>query len=175
MKRCTKCGITKSYSEFHKFSKSKDGHKTQCKTCTREYDLLEDDTKRKMPRKKNGTLIHCRKCERYLEPSSFWNKLTYCRECSKTIGHAGNLKRFGLTVEDYIDLEKSQNGVCKICNLPEENRKRLCVDHDHSCCADYSSCGKCIRGLICFKCNTALGMVQDNPEILKAMIDYLQK
>lgn len=32
-KVCTKCGQEKSYSEFHKFSRSKDGHKPACKVC----------------------------------------------------------------------------------------------------------------------------------------------
>jgi hypothetical protein len=174
-KQCTQCKTFKPFSEFHKYAKSPDGLKHFCKVCVKEYDLKENDPKRVMPRKKNGELVHCRKCERYLDKSAFWGKLTYCRECAKLVGHSSNLKRFGLTAEDYIDLEKSQNGVCKICKLPEENRKRLCVDHDHSCCPDASSCGKCVRGLICFRCNTALGMVNDNPETLQAMIEYLQK
>ena len=174
-KQCTKCQKYKDTSDFHKYSKAQDGLKPWCKSCVKEYDLKENDPKRVMPRKKNGELIHCRKCERYLDKSAFWGKLTYCRECAKLVGHSSNLKRFGLTVENYIDLEKSQNGVCKICKLPEENRKRLCVDHDHSCCSDASSCGRCVRGLICFRCNTALGMVNDNPETLQAMIEYLKK
>lgn len=175
MKTCTKCQKLKNFSDFHKKKSTIDGYAHFCKLCVREYDLKRNRPNNKLPIKINGTKIHCRKCERYLDKSAFWGQLTYCRECAKLVGHAGNLKRFGLTVENYIDLEKSQNGVCKICNLPEENRRRLCVDHDHSCCPDTSSCGKCVRGLICFKCNTALGMVKDNPETLQKMIDYLKK
>jgi hypothetical protein len=174
-KQCTKCKGYKETSNFHKYAKAQDGLKPWCKSCVKEYDLKENDATRKMPRKLQGKKIHCRKCERYLDKSSFWGQLTYCKECSKLVGHSSNLKRFGLTVEGYIDLEKSQNGVCKICKLPEENRKRLCVDHDHSCCPGSSSCGKCVRGLICFRCNTALGMVKDNLKILEAMMEYLQK
>jgi hypothetical protein len=130
-KRCTNCKTFKPFKEFHKFAKSPDGYKHFCKSCVRGYDLIKNDATRKMPRKLQGEKIHCRKCERYLDKSAFWGKLTYCRECSNLVGHSSNLKKFRLTVEDYIDLEKSQNGVCKICKLPEENRKRLCVDHDH--------------------------------------------
>jgi hypothetical protein len=35
------------------------------------------------------------------------------------------LKRFGLTIEDYIDFEKSQNGVCAICKNPEMNKRTI--------------------------------------------------
>jgi hypothetical protein len=172
-KQCTKCKNFKSFSEFHKFAKSPDGHKHFCKACVREYDLAEDDPKRAMPRKMQGTKIHCRYCEQYLPKSSFWSNNTYCRTCQQLIGHIGNLKRYGLTRDDYVTLEKSQNGVCKICGEPEKHKKRLSVDHDHSCCPGSGSCGKCIRGLLCFKCNKVLGQINDNKNILQKMIDYL--
>lgn len=175
MKTCTKCQILKNFSEFHKKRSVKDGHAHWCKACVKEYDKKEHDPKRVFPQKQNGELIHCRKCEQYLDKSKFWNGLTYCRECSKLVGHSGNLKKYGLTVENYIDLEKSQNGVCAICKNPEMNKSRLSVDHDHSCCPGHRSCGKCIRGLLCSNCNTFLGNAKDNIDILQAAIQYLQK
>lgn len=175
MKQCTKCHQVKDFSEFHKKSNLPGGLAYHCKSCVREYDMKEHDSKRVMPRKQKGDLIHCRKCEKYLDKSKFWGQLTYCKECSKLVGHSANLKRFGLTVEDYIDLEKAQNGVCAICKDPEMNKRRLSVDHDHNCCPGSGSCGKCIRGLLCSNCNTFLGNAKDNIETLKAAIKYLQK
>jgi hypothetical protein len=175
MKQCTKCHQTKDFSEFHKKSKLPGGLAYHCKSCVREYDMKEHDPKRVMPRKLKADLVHCRKCNQYLDKSKFWGQLTYCKECSKLVGHSANLKRFGLTVEDYIDLERSQNGVCAICKDPEINKRRLSVDHNHSCCPGSGSCGKCIRGLLCSNCNTFLGNAKDNVEILKAAIRYLQK
>jgi hypothetical protein len=175
MKQCTKCLKQKPYSDFHKKRSVGDGHAYHCKACVRDYDLKENDSKRVYPRKEKDGLIHCRKCEQYLDKSKFWGKLTYCKDCSKLVGHSGNLKKFGLTVEDYIDLEKSQNGVCAICKDPEMNKRRLSVDHNHFCCPNSGSCGKCIRGLLCSNCNTFLGNAKDNVQILQAAIDYLQK
>ena len=174
MKTCNKCGETKNYSDFHKWTKSKDGHKHFCKTCVREYDQIEDDPKRVMPRKMRGDLIHCRRCEEYLPKSSFWSQNTYCKVCQPIIGHLQNLKKYGLTRDDYVDLEKSQNGVCKICGEEERYNKRLSVDHDHSCCDGPKSCGKCIRGLLCSRCNKVLGQINDNKVLLQKMIDYLK-
>jgi hypothetical protein len=175
MKQCSKCLQVKPHSDFHKKKQISDGYAYHCKPCVREYDMKENDPKRVFARKEKDGLIHCRKCEQYLDKSKFWGSLTYCKECSKLVGHSGNLKRFNLTVEDYIDLEKSQNGVCAICKDPEMNKRRLSVDHDHSCCPGSGSCGKCIRGLLCSNCNTFLGNAKDNIEILKAAIKYLQK
>jgi hypothetical protein len=172
-KQCTKCKNFKVFSDFHKFAKSPDGYKHFCKSCVKDYDMIEDDPKRAMPRKNQGELIHCRYCEQYLPKSSFWSKNTYCKICQPLIGHVNNLKRYGLTRDDYVDLEKSQNRVCKICGEPEKHRKRLSVDHDHSCCPGYGSCGKCVRGLLCSNCNRVLGQVNDDKSLLQKMIDYL--
>lgn len=172
-KQCTKCKSLKLFSEFHKFTKSPDGYKHFCKVCVREYDQDEGDLTRVMPRKMQGTKIHCRKCEKYLPKSSFWSNNTYCKECTVLVGHLGNLKKYGLTRDDYVDLEKSQNGVCKICGEKEKFKKRLSIDHDHGCCSGPTSCGKCIRGLLCSSCNRVLGQVKDSKVLLQKMIDYL--
>jgi len=172
-KQCTKCKNFKIFSDFHKYAKSPDGYKHFCKVCTKEYDLIKNDKTRIMPRKMQGTKIHCRKCEQYLPKSSFWSKNTYCKKCTVLVGHIGNLKKYNLTRDDYVDMEKSQNGVCKICGEPEKYKNRLSVDHDHSCCSGPTSCGKCIRGLLCSSCNRVLGQVNDDKVLLQKMIDYL--
>lgn len=172
-KQCTKCKNFKNFSDFHKYAKSPDGYKHFCKQCTREIDLARNEHKLIMPRKTKGDLIHCRYCEQYLPKSSFWSKNTYCKTCQPLIGHISNLKKYNLTRDDYVDLEKSQNGVCKICGEAESKRKRLSIDHDHSCCDGPTSCGKCIRGLLCFRCNSILGQARDNKELLQTMIEYL--
>ena len=48
------------------------------------------------------------------------------------------------------------------------------VDHDHDCCPGQSSCGKCIRGLLCLTCNRALGLLKDDPMRVRAAADYLE-
>jgi hypothetical protein len=175
-KKCTKCNEFKDVSNFHKWSKGQDGLKLQCKPCVKEYDLAEDDPKRIFPRKHKENLQHCRKCNEYLDKKDFWSNNTYCRDCTGLLGHISNLKKYGMSRDSYVDLELKQNGVCAICKNPEMNKKRrLSIDHDHSCCPGANSCGKCIRGLLCSNCNTFLGNAKDDVKILKAAIEYLQK
>ena len=75
-------------------------------------------------------------------------------------------RTYGLSPEDVQALLAKQSGVCAICQGTMEGRK-LHIDHDHAK-------GK-VRGLLCDLCNVGLGSFKDNPERLKAAIDYLSK
>lgn len=76
--------------------------------------------------------------------------------------------RYGLTVEAYNEMLSVQNGVCAVCHKPESGkRKRLIVDHCHIT--------GLVRGLLCYKCNTAAGMLGDNPDMATSLANYLQR
>lgn len=89
------------------------------------------------------------------------------------IREAKLLSRYNLTLGQYYELWKSQNGSCAICGLPEGNRS-LHVDHDHACCSGSTSCGQCVRALLCFQCNAGLGNFRDDPGLLTRAIEYLK-
>jgi hypothetical protein len=59
-----------------------------------------------------------------------------------------------------------QNCGCAICSEKAPEHKSLCVDHNHKT-------GK-IRGLLCGNCNLMIGLVKDNPTILRHAITYLE-
>ncbi len=120
----------------------------------------------------------CKRCkiEYTFKGKRFGDSNIYCPECyfifkkfaaryrSEGTG-SGGFGRHGLSVWDYYDLWKSQEGKCAICsflpNPADKSRfkRTLHIDHDHSCCNDERnvSCGKCIRGLLCRSCNVMLG------------------
>lgn len=79
------------------------------------------------------------------------------------------LKWYGLTPEWYEEKLKEQDNRCAICGIYHEEikRKRLDVDHCHNS-------GR-IRGLLCNRCNTGIGQLKDNKEILQNAISYLKK
>jgi hypothetical protein len=88
------------------------------------------------------------------------------------------LKKFKITKEDYQKLLDKQGGVCAICGKTQKQQNSrfmfLAVDHDHKCCPEKQTCGKCIRGLLCNKCNTGLANFDDDLELFKKAIKYLQ-
>lgn len=80
-------------------------------------------------------------------------------------------RKFGITLATYRIMLSHQSGVCALCKKPETIviKKRvssLAVDHCHKT-------GK-IRGLLCFRCNIWLSLVDDVPGILKEVTGYLK-
>jgi hypothetical protein len=107
------------------------------------------------------------------------NGKTYCIECKKVSerqrGPRTNMhatyrknhlwKAYRMTVMEYDEMLEKQDGVCAICGGKNSGGLRLCVDHDHD--TDH------IRGLLCMSCNTALGLLKDDPELLTSASRYL--
>jgi len=61
--------------------------------------------------------------------------------------------RYNMTPEQFKVLCDKYQGRCWIC-LRRPKLKQ--VDHDHACCPDRRSCGKCVRGILCTTCNNKL-------------------
>jgi hypothetical protein len=115
----------------------------------------------------------CNRCRQWLPVNSFGAVTglsggvdNMCRRCRACL-------RYNMTAKDYQLLFEQQEGCCKICKEPPV-AKPLYVDHDHACCPGDTSCGKCVRGLICFGCNSGLGMFKDNLKTLQSALDYLK-
>jgi hypothetical protein len=72
---------------------------------------------------------------------------------------------YGLTEHQYEALIEQQGGGCAICSRPPATTRRLAIDHDHAT--------GIVRGILCGRCNTALGLFDDNPQLLREAIAYL--
>lgn len=100
----------------------------------------------------------------------------WCKPCRKvkrrghSNGRVGKQKelqarlryRYGLTVEGREQMLQEQGGKCKICL---QELTIINVDHCHKTGT--------IRGLLCRKCNSALGLFGDDVENLRRAIEYL--
>jgi hypothetical protein len=76
---------------------------------------------------------------------------------------------YGMPLEEYDRMAEHQNYCCAACgkHSSDTQRGRLFVDHDHAT-------GE-IRALLCQHCNTALGMVDDNVDVLLSLVGYLEQ
>lgn len=89
--------------------------------------------------------------------------------CSK---HYKLVSEYGLTRDRILDM--FEDATCKICGTTPEGRD-LHIDHDHGCCPGNTSCGECVRGILCNGCNTAIGLFKGSIPAMKSAIKYLEK
>jgi hypothetical protein len=107
-----------------------------------------------------------------------------CKECTnaKRRGryHEENRRyhlksKYGISPEQYESMLKNQSGLCAICRQVGEERSggkraknsvRLYVDHDHV--------NRSVRGLLCHKCNAAIGLLYDDPSRIDRAADYVR-
>lgn len=91
------------------------------------------------------------------------------KEKKKELDRDSHLKRkYNISIEDYDKMLDKQNHSCKICNTHVSKLdKRLYVDHCHIT-------GN-VRGLLCHNCNTGIGHLRDDIELLKSAIKYLEE
>ena len=145
-KACSVCKETKLLSEYRPQKAGKFGCTACCKTCESKFSAA---------RYKKSAAIN---------PERYWKK------------HL--LANHNITPEIYYQYLAAQGGVCAICLKPPKrygNKFRLSIDHDHACCPTITSCGKCIRGLVCHPCNVSLGLMKDDPTIFRRAALYLER
>ena len=127
----------------------------------------------------------CTHCEKELPLESFkrnkdgkFGRHSICKKCSSQRAklrysngdsYAVRLKKlYNLSVEDYEELYAQARGSCQVCGVKESDlNKRLAVDHCHAT-------GK-VRGLLCSKCNTALGQLGDDLDRISSLYSYLKE
>jgi hypothetical protein len=81
------------------------------------------------------------------------------------------LSRYGLTRQMFDRLLEAQGHACAMGREPFTQDSMIFVDHDHACCPrEKSSCGRCVRGLLCLSCNTALGHIERKGDLARAYL-----
>ncbi len=114
--------------------------------------------------KPDGYATECKQCRKEKKKEQLNNDYLGTRLKER----ANNLKRmFGMSLEEYDEKLKAQDGVCAICGGLCKSGKRLAVDHNHTT-------GK-IRDLLCGNCNGGLGKFLESPELLLKAADYIRK
>ncbi|WP_374206958.1 endonuclease domain-containing protein [Paenarthrobacter sp. TYUT067] len=93
-----------------------------------------------------------------------------CRHC---LSSKRRTTVYGIGLDEYEALLVSQNGHCRLCPHTPTAEMPLVVDHNHKCCPGPASCGHCIRGLLCQRCNQGLGLLQENADILMLAAAYV--
>jgi hypothetical protein len=131
----------------------------------------------------------CKKCKIVYPIENFTsnkqnadNRQTSCRMCMaayKKIQRStpdqkeknklyGIRNKYKLTADEYYKMIARG---CDSCG----SHIGIAIDHDHSCCPKTKTCGNCIRGVLCRRCNTAEGIFKTNPQSIYGLIKYMEK
>ena len=155
MKRIERTNCLKGH-EYTEENTSYDarGHKI-CLTCRAEYA-------RERYKVRGETIREAHQARRALKP-----------EVTPEQRRRKNLEYIGWTPELFDKVLEEQQGLCAICKkvLTLEKKisnTRACADHEH--CKPPKA-----RGILCANCNLGIGNLQDDPEIMKSAITYIEK
>lgn len=118
--------------------------------------------------------VKCGVCKEWVPEKTYDGRVGACKKCAR----ARWLKRtYGITPQHYDDMLVHQCGRCAVCrceathvrNTGTGNKRRtvLCVDHDHAT-------GR-VRGLLCSKCNQALGHLDDQVDWILKLHEYVSR
>jgi len=163
-KICSSCNreLPNTIEYFYHSKRGLDGFHYSCKDCQKEYAI---NSKEKIVARRKE--YHIKNRERLLAK---------CRERNSTVESKIKRKRyvlklqFGIDEDTVVNAMNIQKGCCDICKkslVDGEGVKTYHVDHNHTT-GDF-------RGLLCSKCNTAIGLLEEDKEILKSAIRYLEK
>lgn len=159
MKTCTICFVRKSIESFSLNHKSPDGHITRCKPCAQ----MKAKQKLDMPGVRDRYNASDRERRSKASPEDRERENRRHNLAGYSLGY-----KYSMTVADYERMLNDQGGHCALCPKEPTPKRRLAVDHDHSCCSGKFTCGKCIRGLLCTRCNTILNVAEDSHWLDKA-------
>lgn len=192
-KFCSKCKQTLPLDCFGKDSRNLSGLTANCKKCryamSKNWSLRNPEKlkqyrkeawakhsgklieKQRQYNKKNRDLINARAKARYHEMTEDQKYLGYL---NATKAEMKNKYRINQQIYDAILADQGnkcaicgrENGCRSVVNGVRKN-KRLFIDHDHS--------SGLVRGLLCHRCNSGLGMFRDDIELLIAAVTYLKK
>jgi hypothetical protein len=173
IKVCGKCKKEKSIiNDFYFTPKGRPVH--SCKSCNTDTSkkYLADNPERR-------TLYVKTRYAKIKHISLQQNRLYRASNPERT--RDGVLRsHYGITLAQYNEMFEKQKGLCAICEQPETrtHKGKICnlsVDHDHKCCSGNKSCGNCVVGLLCSRCNTSIGLLNDSPEIIRKALCYVER
>lgn len=114
-----------------------------------------------------------RTCCRCGAPPTNRTGIPYCDACrtqaKREQARARVLRVYGITADDYDRKLGEQQGKCAVCRTtdPGHGHKVFVVDHDHA--------SGHVRGLLCRNCNSAIGLLQDDPKVIAAAAAYVKR
>jgi hypothetical protein len=178
-KICAICKIEKELSDFHKCADKRDGHSVKCKVCVAEHGrskrVYKNGVKRRIMtteerriRERQQAKVYSQKWKEKLAATDKAYKKTPKGKRSQKNRHY--YRNYKITYEEFELIRLNQENKCAICkkefNIEGTRKDVPYVDRDHET--------GMVRGLLCAKCNLALGLVGDTLRSISKFVTYLE-
>jgi hypothetical protein len=151
LKACSTCAQVKGFEDFYRRSVGPTGRKSQCIACYRDgqraYNATEHAKRRKRVERTRRRAQDPERYDRLVRAAQFKSK-------------------YGITLAHYEQMLADQGGCCAVCGLLGGDWTLL-VDHCHTT-------GR-VRGLLCRKCNSGIGMLGDSAAGVQQALSYLMR
>lgn len=109
--------------------------------------------------------------------SPVWRVVTqFCDHCRHRLPGLQTLRAHNVPPDRLEQWLRTEHLGCAVCAAEFDEHTRPAIDHNHRCCAGReSTCGECIRGLLCNRCNLTAGWIDRavNDGTLDALLTYL--
>jgi hypothetical protein len=185
-KDCHLAGIPQPLVAFYKNPATKLGVQSACKKCMNRDKriwgkahpdkMAAANARKRVSQQRKEYMSSYRKRPGNAEVANLrrkrWEQANKARIRVRSLGK--RFRRFGVTQTWYDETLKKQKNGCAVCGAPPSSSRRLAIDHDHRCCGYIRACDKCRRGLLCQRCNTRLGILEDADWTAKAQKYLLQ-
>lgn len=153
---CTRCGVYKEWVNFNKATKGTKGFRSSCQICDREVSANWKTESNYYENNREHILEHKRNTHSQIRKKNY-----------------DLIAKYGITLEEFDSLLLEQRHMCKICKChilrltDSDTRYRAAVvDHCHKTGT--------VRGLLCHTCNRALGLFNDDYELLRRASEYIK-
>ena len=194
--KCIKCGIFQPNENFRANKLNKRGYHGTCKSCEKlkRVERLEKADRLRNEASIRGDTKPCKICKQTKEIIHFsrcsdsTDGIRHdCIQCSsartKKWGEGINRKKrlavyrrqrlkkkYGLTEASFQAMMRAQKNRCAICFIEMaevKGARSAAVDHNHTTGV--------IRSILCVGCNTGIGFFYEDPKVMRAAADYIEK
>ena len=176
-KRCPSCGKTKDTTDFGRNASLGDGLSFYCLACNRENARASYRRKRA----RLGETVRdlswvpegfrwCPTCQQVVAHEDYVRSArttsgfgSECKPCHRRAGNEAYwIRQYGIPRAAVKEIRAKQGDRCALCGEPHPEH----LDHDHATGS--------VRALLCQRCNFALGLMRDDPTLLRAAAEYVE-
>lgn len=125
----------------------------RCSRCRETKPSSEFWRSQKAP---NGLQSRCKACSLDADRLAYQGGTRQKRQARK------RFERYGLTADQYASMYDAQGGKCAICTVAKDS---LDIDHNHET--------GIVRALLCNRCNTAIGLLEESPDRMLTAAAYV--